>query len=537
VADAEAWPALVRGLLDPAVYPHATAGIRVVETHISWVVLTGEFAYKIKKPVELGFLDFSTPELRRRYCEEELRVNRRTASDLYLAVVPIGAGPDGLRVGLEPAIEHAVKMRQFPHAARLDRCLRDGRLQRADLRRLGETLASFHASLPPRADIDPVSEVERVRRPARNNFVHLDPTALADETQQRLAVIEGWTRAEGARLAPVFGRRARQGAVREGHGDLHLENLLLLDERFVPFDAIEFNADLRWIDVANDIAFLVMDLMARQRRDFAHDVLSAWLEARGDYASLAVMRYYLVYRSMVRAVVTAIRGRQAGAQAAAGSVRMDTPRYVELAAELVDTPPPRLYLMHGLSGSGKTWLSERLVGALGALRIRSDLERKRPGLRLPAARARREEIGTGLYGPDATDRTYRSLAQACETGLRAGFDMIADAAFLERARRRRFVQLAESLGVPCTIIDCHSSPDQLRKRLRRRAAEQADASDADLAVLEHQLRTHEALDAAERQRAVAVDTGADALADVLRALAAAARRPRDPPSAPGGPAG
>jgi predicted kinase len=240
---------------------------------------------------------------------------------------------------------------------------------------------------------------------------------------------------------------------------------------------------------------------------------------------------------MVRAVVTAIRGRQAGAQAAAGSVRMDTPRYVELAAELVDTPPPRLYLMHGLSGSGKTWLSERLVGALGALRIRSDLERKRPGLRLPAARARREEIGTGLYGPDATDRTYRSLAQACETGLRAGFDMIADAAFLERARRRRFVQLAESLGVPCTIIDCHSSPDQLRKRLRRRAAEQADASDADLAVLEHQLRTHEALDAAERQRAVAVDTGADALADVLRALAAAARRPRDPPSAPGGPAG
>jgi hypothetical protein len=518
MTDREAWPTLVRALLDPAAYPHRTADIRVVETHISWVVLTGEFAYKVKKPVALGFLDFSTPELRRRYCEEEVRVNRRTAGDLYLDVVPIGQGPDGLRVGREPAIEYAVRMRQFPHEARLDRCLRDGLLQRADLRLLAETLAGFHASLPSRCISNPADEIERVLRPARNNFVHLDPAALDDGTQQRLAVVEAWTLAEGERLAPAFERRARQGAVREGHGDLHLENLLLLDGRFVPFDALEFNAELRWIDVANDIAFLAMDLMARGRRDFAYDVLSAWLEANGDYDSLAVMRYYLVYRSMVRAVVTAIRSRQAGARAAADSVRLDTPRYVELAAQLVDTPPPRLYLMHGLSGSGKTWLSERLVGGLGAVRVRSDLERKRLAVPLPAAQRRTGEIGTGLYGREATEGTYRVLARACESGLRAGFDLIVDAAFLERARRRQFMELAASLGAECRIVECQGPRERLQRRLQRRAAEQADASDADLAVLQHQLESHEPLDVAERRLTVSVDTEADALAEVLQRL-------------------
>jgi len=523
MTDRRTWPAVIRGLLDPAAWPHPTRDIQVVETHISWVVLTGEFAYKIKKPVELGFLDFSTAELRLRYCEDELRVNRRTAPGLYLEVVPIAETPDGLRVGREPAVEHAVKMRQFPREARLDRCLLDGRLQRTDMRRLGETLARFHAGLPPRDEFDPDDEIERVLRPARNNFVHLDPGALDDETQQRLAVIESWTRAQGARLSPTFERRARQGAVREGHGDLHLENLLLLDGRFVPFDAIEFNADLRWIDVANDIAFLAMDLMARQRRDFAHDVLSAWLEANGDYDSLAVMRYYLTYRSMVRAVVTDIRGRQAGAPGATDSARLDTGRYVELAAALVDTPPPCLFLMHGLSGSGKTWLSERLVGGLGALRVRSDLERKRladrPGELAPGQRST-GEIDVGLYTPAVTKRTYRVLAEACATGLRSGFDMIADAAFLERARRRQFVDLAASLGAACTIIDCRAPPARLRERLQQRASERADASDADIGVLRHQIETHDPLDAVERRRTVSVDTGVDAVADVLTALEA-----------------
>jgi len=492
-------PELIRQLLDAAAYPHEVGEIELVETHISWVILTGRYAYKIKKPVELGFLDFSTLEARRHFCEEELRVNRRTAPDLYLDVVPVGSGPDGARVGAGPAREFAVRMRQFPHAARVDRCLQAGLLGLAEMRKLAQTIAGFHQSLPPRQHSDPAFEVERVVKPARNNFLHLDPAAFDDEALQRLAVIEAWTLQQAEALAPVFERRACRGAIRECHGDLHLENLLFEQERFVPFDALEFNPNLRWIDVGNDIAFLVMDLLARGRSDLAYTALNGWLEETGDYDSLAVMRFYLVYRSMVRAVVTAIRQRQGAGAEPGDSARPEAARYVELAAALVDTPPAQLVLMHGFSGSGKTWRSEQLVAELPALRVRSDLERKRlPGL--DAGQLRVGEVGSGLYSPDITDRTYRRLAECCGIGLRAGFDMIADATFLRRVHRDDFLGLAESLGVRCSIVDCSAPRELLEERIRRRAAERQDASDADLAVLEHQLARHDPLSASERTR-------------------------------------
>jgi aminoglycoside phosphotransferase family enzyme/predicted kinase len=490
------YPELIHGLLQPDAYPHEVGEIRVIETHISWVVLTGEFAYKVKKPVELGFLDFSTLGARRRYCEEELRVNRRTAPALYIDVVPIAEGIDGPRVGAEPAVEYAVKMAQFPHEARLDRCLQSGLLGLAEMQELAATIAAFHRGLPPRRDIDPAYEVERAAKPARNNFMHLDPAAFDDESQQRLAVIEDWTLRQAQSLAPAFEDRAGQGAIRECHGDLHLENLLLQDGRFIPFDALEFNTNLRWIDVANDIAFLVMDLMARDRSDLAYTVLNGWLEQTGDYNSLRVMRFYLVYRSMVRAVVTSIRQRQAGAQPE-DSARPGAARYVQLAAELVDTPPPRLLLMHGFSGSGKTWRSARLVAGLPALRVRSDLERKRlPGLK--AAEKVVGRVGAGLYQPGLTKRTYQVLADHCATGLRAGFDMIADATFLDQGQRRKFQDLADSLGVTLAIVDCSAPAAVLRTRIRERAELRQDASDADLAVLENQLQHHDPLTRAER---------------------------------------
>ena len=501
------YPELIRGLLAPDAYPHPAQEIQVIETHISWVLLTGEYAYKVKKPVDLGFLDFSTLEARRRFCEEELRVNQRTAAALYLDVVPIGIGPDGPRVGATPAAEFAVKMRQFPHASRLDRCLQAGSLDVSQMRILAETIARFHGELPPREAIDAAYEIERASKPARNNFMHLDPARFDDESQQRLAVIEAWTLQQAEALAPAFEARAHGGAIRECHGDLHLENLLLQDGRFVPFDALEFNPNLRWIDIANDIAFLVMDLMARGRSDLAHTVLNGWLEETGDYESLTVMRFYLVYRSMVRAVVTAIRQQQTGAQPE-DSVRPDAASYIELAAQLVDTPPARLILMHGFSGSGKTWRSSRLVADLPALRVRSDLERKRLS-GLTAGQKAAGKIDAGLYRADVTDRTYRMLAQHCETGLRAGFDMIADATFLRKKHRAWFIELAASLGADLSIVDCFAPPDVLRKRIRERAEMARDASDADLVVLDHQLRNHDPLDESERALVVEAPEGSN----------------------------
>jgi len=267
--------------------------------------------------------------------------------------------------------------------------------------------------------------------------------------------------------------------------------------RFTPFDALEFNPNLRWIDMANDIAFLVMDLLARGRPDLAYTVLNGWLETTGDYDSLAVMRFYLVYRSMVRAVVTAIRRRQSAVAAPGESARPEAERYVELAAGLVDTPPARLVLMHGFSGSGKTWRSGQLVAGLPALRVRSDLERKRL-TGLDASQRRIGDVGSGLYAPDITDRTYDRMAECCAMGLRAGFDMIADATFLRREHREQFRQLAVSLGAGFAIVDCSAPREVLEARIRERAARRQDASDADLAVLHHQLSHHEPLSASER---------------------------------------
>jgi aminoglycoside phosphotransferase family enzyme len=491
----------------PAAFPHRVEQIHLVETHISWVLLTGSYAYKVKKPVNLGFLDFSSLEDRRHFCEEEVRINRRTASDLYLGVVPIGQTPDGPRFGAEPPVEFAVRMHQFPHEARLDRCLKAGRLGAEEMRRLAFSIASFHATLLPRLDNDPDFEVERAVRPARNNFKHLDPRVFGDEEQQRLAVIEAWTLAQASALTPAFKARARSGAVRECHGDLHLENLLWLDGQFVPFDAIEFNPNLRWIDIANDIAFLAMDLLARGRSDLAHLLLGAWLEVNGDYDSLEVIRFFLVYRSMVRAVVSAIRSGQA-VETAADSARPSAERYIQIAADLVDTPTPNLVLMHGFSGSGKTWFSDRLVQSLPAFRVRSDLERKRPEADT-GGQPEQGGIGVGMYGNEAIDQTYRRMAGHCRTGLKAGFNMIADATFLHQRHRLWFTGLAEALGVRCWLLDCTAPEQVLRDRIRRRTETRGDASDADRAVLEHQLSHFDPLSQAEGMTVVTLQHDSD----------------------------
>jgi len=489
-------PMLIRSLTEPDAYPHPVRDLKIIETHISWVILTGPYAYKIKKPVALGFLDFSTLRKRKFFCEEELRLNRRTAPELYLDVAPVGRVGDGLKIGVEPAVDYAVRMRQFPGDARLDQRLEADLLGPADMTAMAAMLARFHQSLPPRENIDPAFATNRAAKPALNNFSHL-PRGMFDKGASRqLADIEAWTLRQISALEPVFAARARNGFIRECHGDLHLANLLVLGDQFVPFDCIEFNPELRWIDTASDIAFLVMDLMAHGRADLAYLLLSAWLEENGDYGSLEVMRFYLVYRCMVRVIVASIRHMQCSAEQH-GERPQDNRQYLDLALSLVNPLPPRLYLMHGFSGSGKTWLSNKLVAGLPALRVRSDLERKRlSGLTTQQRGA--DAIESGLYSRDVTDRTYRVLAGHCETGLRAGFNMIADATFLRRRHRRQFFDLAAAVAVEPVICDCSAPLETLKSRILQRAAGHADASDADLAVLEYQISNYDPLSERER---------------------------------------
>jgi aminoglycoside phosphotransferase family enzyme len=279
--------------------------VELVDTHISWVLLTGKYAYKVKKPVKFPFLDFTSLERRKKFCDEELRLNRRLAPALYLDVVPIGGTVENPRIGELPAIEHAVKMRQFPGTALVDRKLATGDVSAQDFLAFAETLASFHAHLEPASPDTRFGSAEIIVRTALSNFRELE-SASDDRNVDVLAPIGDWSAAGCARLEATFTRRKSGGAIRECHGDLHLKNLAHLDGRIVAFDALEFEPELRWMDVMSETAFVTMDLIAHDRNDLAHELLSRYLECSGDYAGFDVLPFYLVYRALVRAKVAAL---------------------------------------------------------------------------------------------------------------------------------------------------------------------------------------------------------------------------------------
>ncbi len=462
----------------------------VIETHISWVLLAGEWAYKIKKPLDLGFLDFSTPARRRFCCEEEIRLNRRLAPDIYVDVVPITGEAGAARIGGEgPVLDWAVRMRAFPADATLDRA---DRLTGAQIDAIADAVARFHAAIDPAPVDSPYGSPEAVMYPVRENFRQiraLAPEAADTELLDRLAA---WSETEGARLAEHFADRKNGGWVRECHGDLHLGNIAWVNDRPLIFDCIEFNPALRYIDVTSEVAFLGMDLLSRGRADLAWRFLNRWLEHTGDYAGLAALPFYQVYRAMVRAKVGFIRAGQG--DAAAAQTALD---HLRLADRLARPRRPALLLMHGVSGSGKTQLSQRVLETLGAIRLRSDVERKRLfGL---APREDSARIPGGIYTEAASRRTFARLAEIAALLLRQGYSVILDATFLRRVHRQPMLDVAEAAGVPWRILSLRASRPVLTERVRRRAEVRGDASEATVEVLLRQLEAQEPFDAREAQ--------------------------------------
>jgi aminoglycoside phosphotransferase family enzyme/predicted kinase len=468
---------LVAALLDPRRYPEAARHVRLIETHISWVLLAGHYVYKIKKPVDLGFLDFSTLELRRHYCEEEFRLNRRLAPQLYLGVVPIGGTVDDPKFGAGPAIEYAVKMRRFPANCLMDYQLTRGQITPQHIDRLAATIARFHAALPPAAKDTSFGSYEEVRAAALQNFEQLPET-------EEVAELRAATEAELAACTAVFERRRAAGRVRECHGDLHLGNIALIDDEPVPFDGIEFSPALRWIDVMDEIAFPVMDLLHRGHPGLAWRLLNAYLEATGDYGGMAVLRFYLAYRAAVRAKVDAIRAAQPGLKPrVANELLQASQGYLDLARNCLAKPKPALIITHGLPGSGKTFVSQAALEHYGAIRLRSDVERKRL-YGLGALEDSRARFGESMYSAEATHRTYARLYDLARELLGYGFPVIVDAAFLRHGERARFRDLAREMNVPFAIAAMPTDKRLLRDRIARRMAQASDASEADIAVLE-----------------------------------------------------
>ncbi len=511
---------LIAALHAPVRYPHFVERVELLQTHISCVLLAGNYAYKIKKPLNLGFLDFSTLAARRFYCEEELRLNRRTAPALYLEVIPIGGSETAPVLGGGGApIEYALKMRRFAQEALLDRTARRGELLPAHIDALAAVLAAFHAGAVRAGPVPAFGSAGRVLAPALQNFEQMLLLVHARADIALLARMRDWTLREHETLAGVFDARKRDGWVRECHGDLHLGNIALLEEVPTPFDAIEFNPDLRWIDVANEIAFLLMDLADHGLPRLAFRFLNAYLERSGDYAGVRVLRYYLVYRALVRAKVSCLRAHQPGIGAREQSgVEHEYRRHILLAQRLAERAHPALLLMHGLSGSGKTTVAEGLAEALGAVRVRADVERKRLFGLPPQARSG-SGLDTGLYAPQANERTYARLAELTRDLLQARYPVIVDASFLKRDERRRFAQLAQDSGAAFVIASCSASPATLRARVALREREAKDASEADLAVLERQLASAEPLADDEAAQVLLLDAERSTGAPEAAALA------------------
>lgn len=441
-------------------------GAQLLETHISWVLLAGERAYKIKKPVQLPFVDYTTLQARRHFCAEELRLNRRLAPTLYLGITRITGSARAPELdGAGPVREVAVCMRRFAPGALFCERLEAGTLRAQDVDELASVLADFHIHAPRAAATSGFAGAGERRASALAALEGV--RSLASEAA--LGALRTWLENEAAVLAPLWAVRAVDGHVRECHGDLHLGNVVAFEGETIAFDCIEFSPALRWIDTIDDVAFVVMDFAAYGRRDFALRFLNAWLDHTGDHEALPALRFAIVYRALVRAQVESLRGASRAAAAR---------RYLETALAWAAPGQPRLFITHGLPGSGKTLGSQRLLEAQGAIRLRSDVERKRLFGLGPTEDSHAR--GLQIYGAKDTARTYARLFALARIALQAGYAVILDAAFLRRAERGAALALARALKLPFSILECTAPLQLLRARI---LARKGDASEADVALL------------------------------------------------------
>ncbi len=494
-------PPFLTALQNPKCYDHPVISFTRVETHISWVILTGFFAYKIKKPVNLGFLDFSTLEKRKFYCEEEVRLNRRLCPDLYLGVVPLTGDPAFPIVGGQgKPFEFMVKMKQFDEYLLWDRMLERGELQPRWLDELALEVAEFHQGAPRASREQPYGLPETFWKGVESTLQHVAGYLHHEGDRDRFRTLTGGLEQSYRTLADRMMERRQEGAVREVHGDLHLRNIALYskdDPKLLIFDGIEFDDTLRWIDVINEIAFLFMDLEHRHRADLAWRFLNTYLEITGDYKGLDLLRLYAANRALIRAKVLAIHETQGTSQEGREGSPLEFRQFLELAESYLKLQKPCLYMTHGLSGSGKTTETKKLIETLRAVRIRSDIERKRLfGLRPeesspPALKER-------MYSPESNLRTYDRLKDLSRRLLKAHYTVIVDAAFLRRQPREEFRQLAFESRADFKILDFRADAEVLKQRVQSRLRQQKDASEADLDVLSDQIRSHEDLTADEK---------------------------------------
>ena len=500
--------ALIAGLDNPFAFGHPVKYIRLIETHISWIILTGNYAYKIKKPVNLGFLDFSTLDKRHFFCLEELRLNRRFAPEIYLELVEIRGSPESPRLqGDGEVIEYAIRMLEFPQQCLLSKHAAKKDLTPEIIDAIAARVSEVHTEAEP-ADVNSEFGTGSVAEQwSEENMVHIANQIPADFLPDSYFRLQRWYR-ENKGLLATIDERKQEGFVRECHGDLHLGNMALISGRIILFDCIEFNPELRWIDTISEAAFVAMDLNARGYPAYCWRFLNRYFEASGDYEAIRLLRYYFVYRALVRAKVEALRVDPEALDSSNYAAHIQPSfDYIELAARWSASHRAGLFIMNGLSGSGKSTVATQLVEALGAIQIRSDVIRKRL-FDLDAQASSDSALTEGIYTGDTTEQTYARIREIAATIIAADFTVIADATYLLESQRKALLEMAVSSSCKKIIIHCEAPEAELRKRI---VAREHDPSEANLEVLEYQLRNQEPIGDAEKKHAQLVTIGSQGI--------------------------
>lgn len=508
------------------------AAIPVLQTHISWIVFSGEDVYKIKKPVDLGFLDFSSLERRHHFCIEEVRLNRRLAPDFYVGVVAITIDESGT-VAVDAAgrtAEYAVHMRRLPATGMMDACLEAGEIDNARLHGLAKCLATFHARAPTGSGVDAYGTPASVRDLMLANFEETRPwVAHPDEPAPTLCLVGAplhdhlrrWTERELQRLEEVMARRMSEGRIRDGHGDLHSGNICFVDDDVVAYDCIEFSPALRCGDVACDLAFLAMDLDRQSFRAMSAYLVASYARLAGDETLHEVLRLYKTYRAMVRAKVGVFRAdqlRMAGASAASEDSLSESRAYLHLAATY--TLRPALILTCGLPASGKSYTARHLATTFEAALIRNDVVRKqlfglRPEERVP------DDRKDDVYGARGNELTTEAVLAKAGPWLASRRPVVVDAVFGRRETRDAFVELARQLDVPLLMVEVRCPEDVTLERLAARKLDVEEVSDAGVEVYRKMRDTFEAPDEIEHR--IVLDGRSAALDQVEIVLATLSR--------------
>ncbi|MFH1116193.1 MAG: AAA family ATPase [Pseudomonadota bacterium] len=490
---------LMHAMSDPTIYPHRPESVRVVQTHISIVFIAGDLVYKIKKPVDFGFLDFTTPEKRRHFCMREVLLNSRFSEGIYLDVVPIHRA--GSKVNLRgegKEIEAAVLMRRIPEECVLDTMLDNEKVTEELLDRLGDRLAFLHSKAPGGPEITGYGSVEVVSQNLRENF---------DQTRRFIGLtIDGQTHEEISNRAfdwlesnrDLLRARMNNGFIRDCHGDLHLDHVVILNGIML-VDCIEFNDRFRFSDTAADLAFLLMDLDFRGFPAYGNRTARRYAQASGDKQAGNLIGFYKSYRAFVRGKVNSFALEDEALSGSAKSAAREKARdYFRLAlASLKPPPPPSLIVMAGLSGSGKSYLSSRLGLRTGIEVIRSDVVRKQ-SVGVPIGEHRLDMYGQGIYTPNSTEQTYKLILERAGGSLGQGESVILDASFIRYKHRAAARELARKSGARLTLIECVVPGHIAHRRLDERMSEQNEPSDGRWEIFERQKSEFEAVRADEQ---------------------------------------